>query len=404
MRWFLIHLSTLLLLTSSCYNHIMKRFIVFLIMCLASVNFCIASDFASVVLPSSYIRKNDGVMLYSKNLEEVFGEKLVNVFALEKNFNAPRLITLKNILTTNPQLNSMISREEKVVIVSKICGANKVISINVKYELCGLNRNITTPFAENSIIRDSNSIRISTRVEVYDTITDRCAWTNTYYKSFNFDNINSKDISLIENYYTRLADVVLLEIKSNSNVRSIEHKKTVKPEKPKQEKIKKDKPKKQPVSKPVVKPVSQVKETPKIKPQLELKENAGEGVNNFNKVNKVKSAPKTEKKPASKPVPAVKKEKPAVKPVKQKVEQKPIKKEKIEKKPVKEKTKLKLWDSLKNNIQVDVKPSTPQKEYKPEEVESIPMNIQPAHTNMHIKRRMNSRNFSPKYNYSVNDI
>lgn len=354
-------------------------------MCLASVNFCIASDFSSVVLPSSYIRKNDGVMLYSKNLEEVFGEKLVNVFALEKNFNAPKLTTLKNILTTNPQLNSMISREEKVVIVSKICGANKVISINVKYELCGLNRNITTPFAENSIIRDNNSIKISTRVEVYDTITDRCAWTNTYYKSFNFDNINSKDISLIENYYTRLADVVLLEIKSNSNVRSIEQKKTVKSEQQKNEKIKKEKPKKQPIFKPVVKPVSQVKETPKIKPQLELKENAGEGVNNFNKVNKGKSAPKTEKKSASKPVPVVKKEK-------------------IEKKPVKEKTKLKLWDSLKNNIQVDVKPSTSQKEYKPEEVESIPMNIQPAHTNMHIKRRMNSRNFSPKYNYSVNDI
>ena len=374
-------------------------------MCLASVNLCIASDFASVVLPSSYLRKNDEVMLYSKNLEEVFCNKLVETFALEKNYNAPRLSSLKQILTTNPQLNSMISGEEKVVIVSKICGANKVISVKVKYSISDINKNVPTPFDNNALMKDNSSLRISTRIEVYDTNSDRCVWTNTYYKSLNFDSVNSKDITLIEDYYAKLADKVLVEIKSNAKFRPIESKKPVVTVKEKRET-----PKKQPKAKPkkqsVRKPVQQPSET-KLKPQLQLNENAGKEVSikkNADKkvVNSVKPKQKVEKKPVTKPVKKnqeVKKEKP----VKQKVEQKPVKQPKG-KKPVKEKTRLKLWDNLKNNIQVDVKPSTPTKEYAPTEVEAIPMNVQPTNSNMHVKMRMNSKKFTPKYDSSINDI
>lgn len=372
-------------------------------MCLASMNLCIASDFASVVLPSSYLRKDDGVMLYSKNLEEVFCEKLVNVFVLEKNYNAPRLTSLKQILTTNPQLNSMISREEKVVIVSKICGANKVVSVNVKYLISDIDKNVSTPFDNNSLMKDNNSLRISTRVEVYDTNLDRCVWTNIYYKSFNFDSVNNKDITLIEDYYAKLADKVLVEIKSNVKNRLIEKEKPVVTVKEKKETPKvqpKEKQKKQSIKKPV----QQTSEI-KVKPQLQLNEKAGQEVSTKQKVDKKKDSFVTPKQ-KSKPVliekkQVVKKEKPVKKKVEKKIEQKPVKQSK-EKKTVNEKSRLKLWDNLKNNIQVDVKSPTQVNEYVPTEVEAIPMNVQPS--NMHVKMRMNSKKFTPKYDSSINDI
>lgn len=56
------------------------------------------------------------------------------------------------------------------------------------------------------------------------------------------------------------------------------------------------------------------------------------------------------------------------------------------------------------NIQLKLKSSTPQKEVKPEDIKTKPQPIQPTYTNIHVTPRKNSRNYTPKFDNSVNDI
>ena len=56
----------------------MRRVIIFLIFCLASVNISLAGDYGAIVCPFSYLKKTDTNLLYSKNLEEIFANDLIN--------------------------------------------------------------------------------------------------------------------------------------------------------------------------------------------------------------------------------------------------------------------------------------------------------------------------------------
>ena len=56
------------------------------------------------------------------------------------------------------------------------------------------------------------------------------------------------------------------------------------------------------------------------------------------------------------------------------------------------------------NIQLKLKSSTPQKEVKPEDIKTKPQPVQPTYTNIHVTPRKNSRNYTPKFDNSVNDI
>ncbi len=173
------------------------------------------------------------------------------------------------------------------------------------------------------------------------TDTDnKTLWDNVYCKSINFETVNKKNFTAITNYYEKLSQTIAEEIKTRSGIQPVDYKQ------PEQ------------VVEPIVPVTTTVEihhETPKpepvkntnIKPQLQLQEHVSE------------------------------------------------------KKPVTKQPEKKF--NLKN-IQLKLKSPTPQKEVKPEDIKTKSQPVQPTYTNIHVTPRKNSRNYTPKFDNSVNDI
>lgn len=322
----------------------MKRVLIFLILCIAGMRACFAADYNTVILPASFLKKSDTCILYSKNLEEIFANDLIKNFAGTKKFSAPTTTSLKHTLRSNPQLNSVLEQDEKVKILAKIYGANKVIDITIKYEIKSLNTSQNSKMLEKAaLISDNTSLRLITKVNLINISDNKTLWSNVYCKNINFETLNNKNFTPITNYYEKLSQTVIDEIKTQSNIRSVDYKQQAdlevkEPELPKVE----------------IHHVSPKPEQPtktNIKPQLQLKEDLAE------------------KKPVTK----------------------------------QPKEKSSTGFSLKN-IQLKLKPSTPAKQVKPEDIKTKPQAVQPTYTNIHVTPRKNSRNYTPQFNNSINDI
>lgn len=305
----------------------MKRVIIFLAICLVSMNLCFATDCNAVITTSSSINKTDDCVLYSINLEKILANYLTKNFAEMRKFNSLK---------------------------------NKVINITVKYEIKSINSNQNSKVLEKvALISDNTTLRLITKVNLTNVSDNKILWSNVYYKNINFEILNNKNFSPITNYYEKLSQTILDEIKTLSNIRPVDYKQqeTTEPQ---------DLPDTT-VEIHHVTPKPDVTKKTNIKPQLQLQENL------------------TEKKQ-----PQPKQEKPkTIKPVKQ---EKPKSTEGFG-------TKLK-------NIQLKLKPSTPVKEVKPEDIKTDkkPQSIQPTYTNIHVSPRKNSRDYTPKFDNSVNDI
>ena len=305
----------------------MKRVIIFLAICLASMNLCLAADCNAIITTSSSINKNDNCILYSKNLEKILANYLMENF------------------TETKKLNSL---------------KNKAINITVKYEIKSMNSNQNSkPLEKVTLISDNTTLRLITKVNLTNVSDNKILWSNVYYKNINFETINNKNFTQITNYFEKLSQNIADEIKTQSCIKPIEYKQ--------QEYVETQDLPETTVEIHNITPKPDTHKMTNIKPQLQLQENL------------------TEKKQ-----PQTKQEKPkTTKPVKQ---DKPKSSEGFG-------TKLK-------NIQLKLKPSTPEKEVKPEDIktEKKPQTIQPTYTNIHISPRKNSRDYTPKFDSSVNDI
>lgn len=281
------------------------------------MNLCFAADCNTVITTSSSVNKTDDCILYSKNLEKILANYLT------KNFAEVR------------KLNSL---------------KNKVINITVKYEIKSMNSNQNSKMLEKiALVSDNTTLRLITKVNLTNISDNKLLWSNVYYKNINFETLNNKNITPITNYYEKLSQTIIEEIKTQSGIRPVDYKQQESPE-------------------PQDLPDTTVEihhETPKpqpakntnIKPQLQLQENL------------------TEKKQADK---------------------KQVVKKQSTKQPEK-KFNLK-------NIQLKLKSSTPEKEVKPEDIKTKPQPVQPTYTNIHVTPRKNSRNYTPKFDNSVNEI
>lgn len=401
----------------------MRRVIIFLIFCLASMNISFAGDYGAVVCPFSCLKKSDNNILYSKNLEEIFANDLINELSGAKKFNAPSLSSLKKTLATNPQINSGLDINEKFKLLTKIYGANRLIKIVSKYEIKSLNANLNSKALEKmTLIKDDTTFRLRTDVYLIDTADNKVLWSNTYFKSVNFEAVNKKDLSILINYYGKLAQSVIDELKVkqprqnevNVDSNKSDDNNTIEPQKPETIELHH---------------TNLIPEMPKnsnIKPVFQLQENVSEKLQPAKKVidtkkendeNVIKTQEIKENKQPQTPVVNQTSTQTTTtqkwfwsnwgKQTQDKLKNS-IERAKVESSDNVNKKSGKQTDNIfsriRNTIQVTPASNGVQKEIKSSDIKTTTPQQQPTYTNIHVTPRKNSRNYTPQFNNSVNDI
>ena len=401
----------------------MRRVIIFLIFCLASMNISFAGDYGAVVCPFSCLKKSDNNILYSKNLEEIFANDLINELSGAKKFNTPSLSSLKKTLATNPQINSELDINEKIKLLTKIYGANRLIKIVSKYEIKSLNANLNSKALEKmTLIKDDTTFRLRTDVYLIDTADNKVLWSNTYFKSVNFEAVNKKDLSILINYYGKLAQSVTDELKVkqprqnevDTDCNKQNEKEVIEPQKPETIELHH---------------TNLIPEMPKnsnIKPVFQLQENVSEKLQPAKKVvdtkkendeNVIKTQEIKENKQPQTPV--VNQTSTQTTTTQkwfwsnwgkqtQDKSKNSIERAKVESSDNVNKKSGKQTDNIfsriRNTIQVTPASNGVQKEIKSSDIKTTTPQQQPTYTNIHVTPRKNSRNYTPQFNNSVNDI
>lgn len=387
------------------------------------MNISFAGDYGAVVCPFSCLKKSDNNILYSKNLEEIFANDLINELSGAKKFNAPSLSSLKKTLATNPQINSGLDINEKFKLLTKIYGANRLIKIVSKYEIKSLNANLNSKALEKmTLIKDDTTFRLRTDVYLIDTADNKVLWSNTYFKSVNFEAVNKKDLSILINYYGKLAQSVTDELKVkqprqnevNVDSNKSDDNNTIEPQKPETIELHH---------------TNLIPEMPKnsnIKPVFQLQENVSEKLQSAKKVvdtkkendeNVIKTQEIKENKQPQTPV--VNQTSTQTTTTQkwfwsnwgkqtQDKSKNSIERAKVESSDNVNKKSGKQTDNIfsriRNTIQVTPASNGVQKEIKSSDIKTTTPQQQPTYTNIHVTPRKNSRNYTPQFNNSVNDI
>lgn len=401
----------------------MRRVIIFLIFCLASVNISLAGDYGAIVCPFSYLKKTDTNLLYSKNLEEIFANDLINELSGIKKLNAPTTNSLKNTFSTNPQINSGLDTDEKIKLLAKVYGTNRVIKVVSRYDIKSLNANLNSKALEKmTFIKDDTTIRLRTDVYLIDVSDNKVVWSNTYLRSVNFESVNNKDLSVLTNYYEKLALTVVSEISlkpARQNEVNVDSNKsddnnTIEPQKPETIELQH---------------TNLTPEMPKnsnIKPVLQLQENVSEKLQPAKKVvdtkkendeNVIKTQEIKENKQPQTPV--VNQTSTQTTTTQkgfwsnwgkqtQDKSKNSIDRTKVESSDNVNKKSGKQTDNIfsriRNTIQVTPASNGVPKEIKSSDIKTTTPQQQPTYTNIHVTPRKNSRNYTPQFNNSVNDI
>lgn len=387
------------------------------------MNISFAGDYGAVVCPFSCLKKSDNNILYSKNLEEIFANDLINELSGAKKFNAPSLSSLKKTLATNPQINSELDINEKFKLLTKIYGANRLIKIVSKYEIKSLNANLNSKALEKmTLIKDDTTFRLRTDVYLIDTADNKVLWSNTYFKSVNFEAVNKKDLSILINYYGKLAQSVTDELKVkqprqnevNVDSNKSDDNNTIEPQKPETIELHH---------------TNLIPEMPKnsnIKPVFQLQENVSE---KFQPAKKVVDTKKENDENVIKTQEIKENKQPQTPVVNQTSTQTTItqkwfwsnwgkqtqdkSKNSIERAKVESSDNVNkksgkqtdnIFSRIRNTIQVTPASNGVQKEIKSSDIKTTTPQQQPTYTNIHVTPRKNSRNYTPQFNNSVNDI
>lgn len=387
------------------------------------MNISFAGDYGAVVCPFSCLKKSDNNILYSKNLEEIFANDLINELSGAKKFNAPSLSLLKKTLATNPQINSELDINEKFKLLTKIYGANRLIKIISKYEIKSLNANLNSKALEKiTLIKDDTTFRLRTDVYLIDTADNKVLWSNTYFKSVNFESVNKKDLSILINYYGKLAQSVIDELKVkqprqnevNVDSNKSDDNNTIEPQK---------------LETIELHHTNLIPEMPKnsnIKPVFQLQENVSEKLQPAKKVvdtkkendeNVIKTKEIKENKQPQTPV--VNQTSTQTTTTQKRFWSNWGKQTQDKSKNSIDRTKVESLDNvnkksgkqtdnifsrIRNTIQVTPASNGVQKEIKSSDIKTTTPQQQPTYTNIHVTPRKNSRNYTPQFNNSVNDI
>ncbi len=402
------------------------------------MNISFAGDYGAVVCPFSCLKKSDNNILYSKNLEEIFANDLINELSGAKKFNAPSLSSLKKTLATNPQINSGLDTDEKFKLLTKIYGANRLIKIVSKYEIKSLNANLNSKALEKiTLIKDDTTFRLRTDVYLIDTADNKVVWSNTYFKSVNFESVNNKDLSVLTNYYEKLALTVVSEISlkpARQNEVNVDSNKsddnnTIEPQKPETIELHHTNLIPEMPKNSNIKPVFQLQEnvSEKLQPAQKTVDTKKENDENVIKTQEIKEnkQPQTPvvnqtstqttttqkwfwsdwgKQTQDKSKNNLTKSKTIEEKTKNTVDKPKETVNKKENSVKKEKQTDNIFSRIRNTIQVTPASNGVQKEIKSSDIKTTTPQQQPTYTNIHVTPRKNSRNYTPQFNNSVNDI
>lgn len=401
----------------------MRRVIIFLIFCLASVNISLAGDYGAIVCPFSYLKKTDTNLLYSKNLEEIFANDLINELSGIKKLNAPTTSSLKNTFSTNPQINSGLDTDEKIKLLAKVYGTNRVIKVVSRYDIKSLNANLNSKALEKmTFIKDDTTIRLRTDVYLIDVSDNKVVWSNTYLRSVNFESVNNKDLSVLTNYYEKLALTVVSEISlkpARQNEVNVDSNKsddnnTIEPQKPETIELHHTNLIPEMPKNSNIKPVFQLQEnvSEKLQPEKKAVDTKKENDENVIKTQEIKE----NKQPQT---PVVNQTSTQTTTTQkwfwsdwgkqtQDKSKNSIDRTKVESSDNVNKKSGKQTDNIfsriRNTIQVTPASNGVQKEIKSSDIKTTTPQQQPTYTNIHVTPRKNSRNYTPQFNNSVNDI
>ena len=401
----------------------MRRVIIFLIFCLASVNISLAGDYGAIVCPFSYLKKTDTNLLYSKNLEEIFANDLINELSGIKKLNAPTTSSLKNTFSTNPQINSGLDTDEKIKLLAKVYGTNRVIKVVSRYDIKSLNANLNSKALEKmTFIKDDTTIRLRTDVYLIDVSDNKVVWSNTYLRSVNFESVNNKDLSVLTNYYEKLALTVVSEIslkparqnEVNVDYNKSDENKTIETQKPETIELQHTNLTPEMPKNSNIKPVFQLQEnvSEKLQPAKKVVDTKKENDENVIKTQEIKE----NKQPQT---PVVNQTSTQTTTTQkgfwsdwgkqtQDKSKNSIDRTKVESSDNVNKKSGKQTDNIfsriRNTIQVTPASNGVQKEIKSSDIKTTTPQQQPTYTNIHVTPRKNSRNYTPQFNNSVNDI
>ena len=401
----------------------MRRVIIFLIFCLASVNISLAGDYGAIVCPFSYLKKTDTNLLYSKNLEEIFANDLINELSGIKKLNAPTTSSLKNTFSTNPQINSGLDTDEKIKLLAKVYGTNRVIKVVSRYDIKSLNANLNSKALEKmTFIKDDTTIRLRTDVYLIDVSDNKVVWSNTYLRSVNFESVNNKDLSVLTNYYEKLALTVVSEIslkparqnEVNVDYNISDENKTIETQKPETIELQHTNLTPEMPKNSNIKPVFQLQEnvSEKLQPAKKVVDTKKENDENVIKTQEIKE----NKQPQT---PVVNQTSTQTTTTQkgfwsdwgkqtQDKSKNSIDRTKVESSDNVNKKSGKQTDNIfsriRNTIQVTPASNGVQKEIKSSDIKTTTPQQQPTYTNIHVTPRKNSRNYTPQFNNSVNDI
>lgn len=401
----------------------MRRVIIFLIFCLASVNISLAGDYGAIVCPFSYLKKTDTNLLYSKNLEEIFANDLINELSGIKKLNAPTISSLKNTFSTNPQINSGLDTDEKIKLLAKVYGTNRVIKVVSRYDIKSLNANLNSKALEKmTFIKDDTTIRLRTDVYLIDVSDNKVVWSNTYLRSVNFESVNNKDLSVLTNYYEKLALTVVSEISlkpARQNEVNVDSNKsddnnTIEPQKPETIELHHTNLIPEMPKNSNIKPVFQLQEnvSEKLQPAKKTVDTKKENDENVIKTQEIKE----NKQPQTPVVNQTSTQttttqkwfwsnwcKQTQDKSKNSIERAKVKSsDNVNKKSGKQTDNI--FSRIRNTIQVTPASNGVQKEIKSSDIKTTTPQQQPTYTNIHVTPRKNSRNYTPQFNNSVNDI
>ena len=419
-----------------------------------------------LVIPNGLIGATRKSILGTTDIEETLTIRLIKYLDENNIACSPSLSTLKLSVKNNANcIQNQKNVSNNIHAVSKAYGVYKVLVISSKIEVQSATKQKAywTKLDLPVITPPESNIKIITNISLINTQTNETLWNNVFYKNINcigngINNYNTdaSKLNAINNYYNTLAIKIVDEIKTNKNLKSIMvitkpnnndkiysikpvSSKNVEPQTIKEQKTSTTNIN---TSKPTEKNNIDMQKLNTVKPNLNMHETIKPKQDNIFKVlknniqlkydnirqeyenNQIKkmelntTAPTYKKKDAqvikeapqtTEKIQSPKVEKEVVKNEKEtkKVEQsQKIKQEKIENKKEKptfsEKMKTK-YENVKKSYQ-EYKDNKTNEKKELENIDTIDDNAPQLDNSINIKPRNNSRNYTPKFDSSVNDM
>lgn len=189
-----------------------------------------AAGYNMLVIPNGLIGATKKGIIGTTDIEENLTVKLIKCIEENNIACSPTLSTLKlSVKNNNNCIQKPNNINNNINAISKAYGVHNVLIISSKIETQTIKNQkiywnkLNLPV----IISQEPNIKIITKVSLINTQTNETIWNNIFYKNINYtnNNINNNSnytkINAINNYYNTLTPQIINEINANKGIKSI---------------------------------------------------------------------------------------------------------------------------------------------------------------------------------------